>query len=55
MKKIYSECNVTWASIENYIPYSRVFWSVCKNGIPVYTFFDKDGKKIDINDVIEND
>jgi hypothetical protein len=49
MENIYSECNVTWASIEKYIPYSKVVWSKCKNGIPVYTFFDENYKKIDIN------
>jgi hypothetical protein len=55
MKRIYSEEDITWASIEKYITYSKVAWSERKDGMPVYTFFDKDGKKIDINDVIEND
>lgn len=61
MENIYSECNVTWASIEKYIPYSKVVWSKRKNGIPVYTFFDENYEKIDINnesffvDEIEND
>ena len=55
MENIYSECNVAWASIEKYIPYSKVVWSERKNGIPVYTFFDEYEKKIYINDAIEND
>ena len=55
MKKIYSEKDIAWASIEKYIPYSEVVWSESKDGIPVYTFFDENYKKIDINDVIEND
>ena len=55
MENIYSECNVTWASIEKHIHYSKVVWRERKNGIPVYTFFDEDEKKIDINDAIEND
>lgn len=61
MKRIYSEEDITWASIEKYIPYSKVVWSERKNGIPVYTFFDENYEKIDINnesffvDEIEND
>ena len=55
MKRIYSEKDITWASIEKYIPYSNVVWSESKDGIPVYTFFDENYKKIDINDIIKND
>ena len=61
MKRIYSEKDIAWASIEKYIPYSKVVWSKCKNGIPVYTFFNENYEKIDINnesffvDEIEND
>ena len=55
MERIYSEKDITWASIEKYIPYSEVVWGESKDGIPVYTFFDKNHKKIDINDIIEND
>ena len=55
MKNKYSEEDISWASIEKYIPYSKVVWSERKNGIPVYTFFIENYKKIDINDVIEND
>ena len=55
MKRIYSEKDITWASIEKYIHYSKVVWSESKYGIPVYTFFDENYKKIDINDVIKND
>ena len=49
MENKYSEESIMWSSIEKYIPYDKVVWSVRKNGIPIYTFFDKDGKKIDIN------
>lgn len=53
MSRIYSEEDITWSSIEKYIPYSKVDWTTNKNGIATYKFFDKDGKKIDINDYIE--
>lgn len=46
MKKVYSEEDVTWSSIEKYINYSSVRWTVDKNGIPVYIFMDENGKKI---------
>lgn len=39
MDKIYSEENVTWSSIEKDVPYSKVVWTIGKNGIPKYTFF----------------
>lgn len=55
MEKSYSEEKVAWSSIEKYIPYSKVIWKMRKNGIPIYVFLDEEGKKIDINDVIEND
>lgn len=48
MKKVYSEEDITWSSIEKYIDYNSVHWSMDKNGIPVYTFIDENGKKIDI-------
>jgi hypothetical protein len=53
MPRIYSEEDITWSSIEKYIPYSKVDWTTNKNGIATYKFFDKDDKKIDINDYIE--
>jgi hypothetical protein len=44
-----SEVDITWASIEKYVPYKQVAWSVSKEGIPRYTFFDENYKKININ------
>ena len=49
MKRIYSEEDVTWSSIEKYIDYDSVRWSTDKNGIPVYIFVDKEGRKIDVD------
>ena len=43
MSRIYSEDDITWSSIEKYIPYSKVEWTTNKNGIATYKFFDKDG------------
>ena len=53
MSRIYSEDDITWSSIEKYIPYSKVDWTTNKNGISRYCFLDENGKKIDINDYIE--
>jgi hypothetical protein len=52
MSRIYSEDDVSWSSIESIIPYAKVEWYIHKNGLSTYKFFDKDGKKIDINDYI---
>ena len=58
-KKLYSESDIAWSSIEKHIPYSIVVWRERKDNIPVYTFLDEDGLKIDINeylvDEIDND
>ena len=43
------EVNVTWASVEKDVPYSKVVWHFQKNGIPTYTFLDENGKSIEIN------
>lgn len=53
MSRIYSEEDITWSSIEKYIPYYRVEWSVNKNDIAAYKFYDENGEKIDINDYIK--
>lgn len=53
MPRIYSEDDITWSSIEKYIPYSKVEWTINKNDIPTYKFFDKDGNKMNINDYIK--
>jgi hypothetical protein len=53
VSRIYSEDDVSWASIEKYIPYSKIEWRMSKNGIPKYNFFYEDGKKININDYIK--
>ena len=48
MGKKISEVDVTWSSIEKGIKYNSVAWSTDNNGIPRYTFFDEDGKRIKI-------
>ena len=53
MERRFSEVDVTWASIEKKIPYANVLWGVRSNGIPVYTFFDTNHNKIDINEYID--
>lgn len=49
MERIYSEADITWSSIEKYVDYSSVRWTMDKSGIPVYTFMDEKGGKIDID------
>lgn len=49
MERKFSEVDVTWASVEKYVSYKQVVWSVSKEGIPRYTFFDKNDKKIDVD------
>lgn len=49
MERVYSELDVTWASIEKYVNYCSVRWTTDKNGIPRYMFLDEYGKKIDVN------
>ena len=46
---MYSEVDLTWSSMERLYDYSKVVWSVGKEGISRYTLLDKDGKKIEIN------
>ena len=48
MERKYSEDDVTWSSIEKYIPYAKVEWSINKQGISTYKLIDKNGKEIDI-------
>jgi len=50
MERIYSEADITWSSIEKYINYNSVIWSLDKNDIPKYAFIGEDGRKIDINE-----
>ena len=45
---MYSEVDVTWASIEKKYDYDKVTWKTLSNGIPIYSLFDADGKKIKI-------
>jgi hypothetical protein len=52
MSRIYSEDDVSWSSIESIIPYDKVEWYIHKNGISTYKFFNKECKKIDINNYI---
>ena len=48
MGKFYSEDDITWATIEKIVPYSKVVWHMGKNGIPMYKLFDENNKKLDI-------
>jgi hypothetical protein len=50
MSRKYSEADITWSSIEKYVPYKEVIWGIEKNGIPLYTMYNDNGGKIDIND-----
>ena len=43
-----SEVDVTWSSIEKDIKYHSVIWLTDNNGIPRYTLFDENGKRIKI-------
>ena len=53
MEKIYNEDDITWSSIEKYIPYAKVEWSINKYGISTYKLINEDGKKIDIDGYIK--
>jgi hypothetical protein len=48
MSRIYGEEDVTWASVEKDIAYDKVVWDISNNGIPIYTFMDKEGKIIKV-------
>ena len=48
MSNKYSEGDITWSSIEKYIPYKKVIWRASKDGIPIYSFMDENGKTIKI-------
>ena len=53
MSRIYSEDDITWSSIEKFIPYAKVDWRVNKHGISTYTLTDENGKKIDIDEYVK--
>ena len=53
MERIYSEEDITWSSVEKYVPYARVNWHINENGIPTYEFFDEFYNKIDVKTIIE--
>ena len=38
MENVYSGNGITWSSIEKDVPYTKVIWSIGKDGIPIYTF-----------------
>ena len=38
MESVYSEMGLTWASVEKDVPYTKVVWSVDKDGIPFFEF-----------------
>jgi len=53
MGRIYGEDDVTWSSIEKYIPYAKVEWSINKHGISTYKLINEDDKKIDVDGYIK--
>ena len=53
MSRIYSEDDITWSSIEKYIPYNKVVFGINKNGISTYKLFDEDGRIIDIDKYVK--
>ncbi len=53
MEKKYGESDLTWSSVEKYQNYKTVIWTINKNGIPIYSFLDSNGKKIDIGKYID--
>lgn len=53
MEKIYNEDDITWSSIEKYIPYAKVEWSINKYGISTYKLINEDDKKIDVDGYIK--
>ena len=53
MERKYSEDDVTWSSIEKYIPYAKAEWSINKQGISTYKLIDKNGKEIDIDEYVK--
>ena len=46
---MYSEMDITWSSIEKHYKYNKVMWNAQKNGIPIYTLFDENDNKIEID------
>lgn len=53
MKRIYGEDDVTWSSIEKYIPYAKVTWFKNKVGIYTYKLLDENDKKINIDEYVK--
>jgi hypothetical protein len=45
---MYSEVDLTWSSIEKFYNYSKVVWSVGKEGISRYTLLDENNRKIEV-------
>ena len=44
MESVYSEMGLTWASVEKDVPYTKVVWTVGKDGIPTYYFVNEDNQ-----------
>lgn len=53
MSRIYSEDDITWSSIEKFIPYAKVNWYTNKHGISTYKLLDEEGKNIDIDEYVK--
>ena len=46
MNEVSNRTDVTWSSVESYVPYSKVNWYKDKDGIPRYIFSDEEGNRI---------
>ena len=53
MGRIYGEDDITWSSIEKYIPYAKVTWFKNKVGIYTYKLLDENDKKINIDEYVK--
>ena len=53
MERKYSEDDITWSSIEKYIPYAKVNWFINKVGISTYKLMDENDKEIDVDEYVK--
>ena len=53
MERKYSEDDITWSSIEKFIPYAKVNWFINKVGISTYKLMDENDKEIDVDKYVK--